>query len=128
MKRDGTCVHFRGIQHKTCAAGIDMASMRDASQPGPYRWPCITLAPDKKATTTCPQFREPTAEEIAADEAAFQAALDRMRERTRNGECNECGTKVAALRQVGHCVYADPCGHRQGQGDASAMRKAMGLS
>jgi hypothetical protein len=125
MNRPGKCVHFRGIQHATCEAGVDMASIRDGSQPGPYRWPCLTL---DKATTSCALYREPTAEEIAADQAAFEARLDEMRTRSERGECSHCGVKVASVRQVGKCVYADPCGHRIGQGDARQVAKAMGLS
>lgn len=50
------CFHFRGIQN-VCAAGIDPKSVRDESQPGPYRWPCLTLSAERRATTTCAQFR-----------------------------------------------------------------------
>ncbi len=39
-----------------------------------------------------------------------------------------CATKVAELKQVGSCVYAEPCGCRQGQGDAKRMRQVMGLT
>lgn len=133
MNRAGTCVHFRGIQHDKCCAGVDMKSVRDESQPGPYRWPCITLTgitkkPTPQATTTCEKYREPTADEIKADEDAFNARLDEMRERTKRGECSTCGQKATRARQVGKCVYLDPCGHRVGQGDAKRVAKAMGLS
>ncbi len=128
MKKHGTCVHFRGIQHATCAAGVSLVSVRDASQPGPYRWPCLTLRADLKATTTCPSFREPTAEEIAADEAEFKAAMDRMRDNAAKGLCNTCGVKTTSVRQAGHCVYANPCGHRIGQGDAEQVARAMNVA
>lgn len=126
MRRTGKCVHFRGIQHATCEAGISMVSIRDASQPGPYRWPCLTLD-GRKATTTCEQFREPTPEEIAADEAAWAARVEEVTARFKRGECSDCGVKVTAVRQAGKCVYAEPCGHRIGQGDAAQVAKAMGL-
>lgn len=128
MKRVGTCVHFRGIQHATCAAGIDMKPVRDSSQPGPYRWPCMTLKADSPATTTCPSYRDPTPEEIAADEAAWNKRLDEMRDNARKGLCNACGVKTTSVRQVGRCVYADPCGHRIGQGDAKQVAKAMNVA
>ena len=125
MKRADTCFHFRGIQN-VCAAGIDLVTVRDASQPGPYRWPCLSLD-GRKATTTCPSYREPTAEEIAADRAAWDARIAELDERLKRGECGECGVKTASVRQVGRCVYAEPCGHRIGQGDAKQVAKAMGL-
>jgi hypothetical protein len=133
VKRAGTCVHFCGIQHEKCAAGVVLLSVRDASQPGPYRWPCITLTgitkkPMPPATTTCDQYREPTADEIAADKAALDARLEEMRQQTARGECSACGQKATRAKQVGSCVYLEPCGHRVGQGDAKAVAKAMGLS
>jgi hypothetical protein len=39
------CVHFTGIQHPTCKAGVDYKTVRDSSGKGPYRWPCL----DKEA-------------------------------------------------------------------------------
>ena len=69
----------------------------------------------------------PTAEEIAEHEAWIRDRLNEFRERGKRGECTDCGQKITAVRQVGSCVYADPCGHRIGQGDARAVRKALGL-
>lgn len=124
MNKPGKCIHFRGIQHATCEAGVSMVSIRDKSQP--YRWPCLTLD-GRKATTTCDRYREPTSEEIAADEAAWAARIEEIGARTKRGECSDCGTKVTAVRQAGKCVYAEPCGHRLGQGDAKQVAKALGL-
>lgn len=125
MNKFGKCIHFRGIQHATCEAGVSMVSVRDASQPG-YRWPCLTLN-ERPAATTCELYREPTPEEIAADEAAWAARIEEALARTKRGECSDCGTKVTAVRQVGRCVYAEPCGHRVGQGDAKQVAKVLGL-
>jgi DNA-directed RNA polymerase subunit RPC12/RpoP len=33
--------------------------------------------------------------------------------------CNECGKPIDREKQVGRCVYAEPCGHRLFQGKAS---------
>lgn len=38
----------------------------------------------------------------------FQAMAD--------NKCPHCGADVVNKRQVGRCVYADPCGHRLYQG------------
>jgi hypothetical protein len=127
VNRPGKCVHFRGIQHATCEAGIVMLSVRDASHLGPYVWPCLPPMKPGQLRTTCPQYREPTPEEIAADEAALQARLEEMRGQAERGECSNCGVKVTKVRQAGSCVYAEPCGHRIGQGDARQVAKAMGL-
>lgn len=120
------CIHFRGIQHKTCEAGVELLSVRDASQPGPYRWPCLTID-HKAATTTCASFRAPTPEEHEQRERETTQLLERFFERQRAGLCTECGVKITNVRQHGRCVYAAPCGHRIGQGNATQVRKALKL-
>lgn len=118
--RAGTCIHFCGIQHQKCRAGIVLESVRDSSQPGPSRWPCLNLD-GKKATTTCGSYAEPTPEQIAEWESLINAALNRQRERAERGECDACGAVIERGEQVGRCVYARPCGHRIGQGDARSV-------
>lgn len=122
--RAGTCIHFRGIQHTTCSAGITMLDVRDASQPGPYRWPCMTIA-GREQFKNCASYQEPTAEEIAAWEAKLNARLDELRERGEKGLCADCGAKIERAEQVGRCAYARPCGHRIGQGDATAINRHL---
>jgi hypothetical protein len=114
-KRKETCVHFRGVQHKRCEAGIALVTVRDASGGGPYRWPCLPpMVPGQTCTTTCASFRAPTAEEIAAEDAEFAGAFAEIMQRHRDGRCIVCG-EVATRKVVGRCAYAEPCGHRQGQ-------------
>jgi hypothetical protein len=75
------CRHFRGVQHETCLAGVDMKSVRDASQPGPYRWPCLTPLGRSPATTTCASFVAKTRAEEEAELAPLVKAvtkIDRM--------------------------------------------------
>ena len=57
----------------------------------------------------------------------IDAAIELMFTRQSRGECMHCGSKLADIVQVGRCAYAEPCGHRQGQGSAKAMKKAAGL-
>jgi hypothetical protein len=35
--------------------------------------------------------------------------------------CPHCDTAIARQEQVGHCVYARPCGHRLYQGKVGAF-------
>jgi hypothetical protein len=42
--------------------------------------------------------------------------MEEFARRMENGLCFVCGEKVSAVEQVGRCIYAKPCGHRQGQG------------
>jgi len=105
------CRHFTGIQNKTCAAGVLYRSKRDVSRPGMATWPCV----DRDCPTTCDQYSAPTAEEVAAEEVEIGAAVREVEERMAAGLCVYCGAPIAKAIQVGRCVYAEPCGHRQGQ-------------
>jgi len=86
VNQPGKCVHFTGCQHETCAVGLRYDEVRKSheplSLPGGGRigrsLPCVrSLNP---AGVTCSQYREPTAEEIAADEAELQRHLTALGE------------------------------------------------
>jgi len=84
------CVHFNGIQHEKCSAGVAYLSVRDSSQAGPYRWPCLTLAAEKTSTTTCPSFRLKSDEEWAKEDAQFEKAFAAISE----GKSPCCGAPL----------------------------------
>lgn len=48
--------------------------------------------------------------------AAIRVAQARTKQRMADRQCVHCGTPVETYEKVGRCVYADPCGHRQWQG------------
>lgn len=106
------CRHFNGIQHTTCEAGVEYALVRDASQPGPYRWPC--LESHGVATTVCPERSLLTQEEHAAFEAEIEARWAEIASALEAGKCPVCEADVEPSRIVGRCKYA-ACGHRLGQ-------------
>lgn len=49
---------------------------------------------------------------------AIYARMEFRKALSANGMCGICAEDVESYEQVGRCVYADPCGHRQGQGRA----------
>lgn len=108
------CRHFTGIQHPTCGAGVDYKAVRDASQPGPYRWPCLTLIGREPATTTCGLRSLLTREEHAAREKEIEAICAKAAADVAAGRCHVCGGGIEPSRVVGRCRYA-ACGHRVGQ-------------
>lgn len=55
----------------------------------------------------------PTTPEV---QAAIEAFMQIWKERTARNECFQCGTPLTAQRQIGRCIYAEPCGCRLGQG------------
>lgn len=112
------CRHFTGIPIRdddspTCKAGVEYASVRDTGV-RPFRWPCTR--PD--SSVTCPHLSRFTKEEAEQKERETMAALNAALEKIGNGICHVCNAKVERERQVGSCIYAEPCGHRIGQGKA----------
>ena len=97
MSLRGKCVHFNGSQNAACNAGINYADAFGPLYRRSCRAPCLQeykshervdgkmvpiwkpwhRAPGEEMT--CPKFRPPTDEEIAADDADTQSVLDRMR-------------------------------------------------
>jgi hypothetical protein len=95
---------------------VKYETLRDSSQPGPYRWPCLTLD-GRAASTVCVSRRLMTVEEERAESEEIRAIARRVIAERDAGRCPTCGADMTE-RQVGPCVYAEPCGHRIGQGRA----------
>lgn len=112
------CRHFNGVHNGQCKAGKEYLIVRDTSQPGMARFPCICADID-----TCGKRDWLTQEELDAEQREMDAAVVQMVTRWNSGLCIECGQPVERMRQVGRSVYAEPCGHRNGQANAKAWQK-----
>lgn len=83
--KPGTCIHFNGVQNNTCDAGIAYDSLSTGPDGTEYARliPCLKrLAAEGYQRTgrpiaECPQYLEPTPQQIAESEAASRAALER---------------------------------------------------
>jgi hypothetical protein len=105
-----TCVHFRGIQHETCRAGVRLQLVKDTSGDGPFRWPCIPPLPRAQpCTTTCAQRRFPTDEEMAAEERVWTAALNRI-DAGRSPCCDAALDVRTAPRDTSRVLFCKACG------------------
>ena len=106
----GVCKHFNGISHRVCLAGIRYWSV------GPQ--PCMQEYDTGKHVCPLREFPTPEAAhaEAAVREQHIDEAMKRWNDRRVNHECLDCGVPYERLRQVGPCVYAEPCGHQQYQG------------
>lgn len=78
MITPGKCVHFRGIQHETCEAGVRMEEVRtkvpDELRPRTtfgFAWPCMKRDADL-CGLTCEKRQWPTSDEVAAAEAEWE--------------------------------------------------------
>jgi hypothetical protein len=76
MIKHGTCKHFRGIQHQVCDAGVDMREITGGATVGwVKRMPCHSA----NGLVECASYSEPTADEIAAEEAEWDMAWANMK-------------------------------------------------
>lgn len=107
------CRFFIGIQHDLCEAGVKMSEMRDISQPGMARWPCLTVDA-REATTVCPKRELMTKEDFDKEEADLRAAAERFVVAVAAGKCPECDAPIEPSVTTSRCKYAS-CGHRVGQ-------------
>lgn len=86
----GNCVHFTGMQNKTCDADVLYSDMRDVSAPGIAHWPCLPSMHKRPCATTCPKFRAMTPEECEAEEKE----LTRLCMEALKGNCPDCGKQM----------------------------------
>lgn len=88
------CVHFTGIQHKVCKAGVIYAELE--------KLPCITFAQqaltEEQRQALCPLRRLPTQEEIDAENAMWGRALE-----------------LILVDQKSPCCQADLVAHESGR-------------
>lgn len=112
------CIHFNGIMQKVCRAGISYDDPRfGGRQESRRELPCLKNLPtDPTRTDLCPLAEYLTEEQARAKAAETEERLRVTLERMAQGFCPECDQKVERKRQVGPCIYAEPCGHRLGQG------------
>lgn len=107
-KRLATCRHFTGLQNDTCAVGVRYMDVRDASKPGPYRWPCLG-----ECATTCEKRAPKTEAEIDEEDlkrAEMFAAVVRARAAIVDTgksagvvNCPRCGGADALRFRVSSC-------------------------
>ena len=105
------CKHHCSIIHEpVCKAGVDRATVRDESS-RPWHYPCTNFA-----TNTCPKREWPTVAEQADKDRKASEHIAEIIARINDKRCPHCNVKWSGKRQVGRCVYLEPCGHRLGQG------------
>lgn len=118
----GRCVHFNGVMHRTCRAGVvyDELSGRDDNGHRVNALPCLKgpAAFPGKEVATCPQLRWPTPEEVRAEKEESDRHVKQFLDDLAANRCPHCHQPVTRKRQVGRCVYGEPCGHRLYQGRA----------
>ena len=107
------CRHFNGIDRGTCKAGvryIDIKGVEVASR----TYPCFK---DNNCADRCPSASFLSAQEVVEEVKRSQEIAARFLTELAEGKtCPHCHAPITKRYQVGRCVYAKPCGHRQYQG------------
>lgn len=126
MLRENACRHFTGIMNEECELGIkyhDVTPNPEVTWGRALRLPCMILTEAEKLRMNgevqgvCEKLDLPTAEEVRiADEESDRRFAAKM-QKLKDGFCLVCDQPMTK-KQVGSCVYADPCGHRLYQGKA----------
>lgn len=105
-----------------CPAGVEFESVKVVGKhPGEtagYRLPCFE---EDGVSEVCEKVSYYTAEEKAEQEERIREHVRQFTEDLKADRCPVCH-QPAKQRQVGPCVYGDPCGHRMFQGRAKAAR------
>ncbi len=115
--REKWCRHYNGAAlHDECKAGVRYA---DFGVPFPQQ-PCCGRHED---TVPCPSIAFYTTEEFTEQRKRLANRVAKLAGDLEAGRCTVCH-QPAKQRQVGPCVYGDPCGHRMFQGRAQKAAKA----
>lgn len=113
------CKFFTGYQSIVCEAGIEYRPLVGGLDFGWLtRLPCLSDG-RQHDQVTCDKREFPTDEEVAESHHQMQEASRRFTQALADGICPHCTTKIEKKRQVGPCVYADPCGCRLYHGRVS---------
>lgn len=110
------CVHFNGIQHDYCEAGINYHEQAGTNFGALRRLPCLLdhRSSDDKDHVGCPRASYPTREEAEAKASESRRRIQEYMGQIAKGRCPNCGSEEWS--QVGRCVYCDKCHHRLYQG------------
>jgi hypothetical protein len=74
VKKAGKCVHYNGSINECCKAGVNYKTLAGPEPAYARRLPCDTRYADNPVV--CEKRQEPTAEEVAADEAWVQKRFE----------------------------------------------------
>jgi len=110
------CIHFTGLMNDTCKAGVEYKSVKleHRAPDGLHAYPCFR----DHDTHNCPLQQFMSVEEAEAVAAEQEKHIRQYFEDIAQDVCPICHKAFERKKQVGRCVYAEPCGHRLYQGRA----------
>lgn len=107
------CRHYNGIgvSPYICDVGVRYADVKVEADSMYDRFPCF----EGSTANTCERRDFLTAEEKEERDRKSHESIAKFFADIEAGTCPHCG-KAMKKRQIGPCVYAEPCGHRLYQG------------
>ena len=108
----GTCTHFTGIQNNSCESDIKYDRVMVYSETQTGRLPCFK---DSGIDNCCARSFY-TEEQVQKQIEDIHNLLTQVTKELSGHICPTCKQPFTKKRQIGRCVYAEPCGHRLYQG------------
>jgi hypothetical protein len=104
-----TCRNLRRLPLK-CAVGVDIKAECFKVGKSVISAPCL----EGFGAWSCDKYEPTPREDVERQWGPVFAAADALIDRMAEGKCGHCGAEIQERVQQGHCVYAQPCGHRLG--------------
>lgn len=120
-RRGKTCRHFTGIINEVCELGINYDTVTSFPASRADHPPFMQTAracfgrDDEECSIVCPKREFYTKDELDEQERQQYERLNQYFEDLKNDICPNHKIPITK-KQIGRCIYADPCGCRLGQG------------
>lgn len=111
QKKVQTCIHYNGIMHDVCEAGVDYEE-KAGGRPALRKLPCMLHRSEN--TVACEHATYMSYEEAKADVEGSDRHVRDYLDQIAKGNCPHCYSVMWS--QAGRCVYCDGCGARLYQG------------
>lgn len=98
---------------ETCEAGVRYHDVRVLTDH--YHYPCFASDindPALRGKLHCAKMQYPTKEQVERYETESRKKIELFMKELESDICPHCHQPVKKYRQVGRCVYGEPCGHR----------------
>lgn len=107
------CNHYRAMSNSdSCEVGILYESVVTKVPPSRVDFPCW----NEELKSMCVRAEYPTPEESATRLTEIGKLLVQFQADLDSDICPHCKAPIQRWKQVGRCVYAEPCGDRLYQG------------
>jgi hypothetical protein len=107
------CRYFNGIGNEYCEAKVKYTDVIQYPNDRPSVHPCFK---ENNISFSCTKAAFYTEEEVQQEVKKIDDLFAQVTSDLQNNICPTCKQPIEKRKQVGRCVYANPCGHRLYQG------------